>query len=259
MPDAAPPSPVLADTGERMIPTAEGEVSVVFASHRFAYDFARGFAGGKDVLDVGCGTGYGTAMLADVARHAVGLDRDAEAVAYCRAHYAAPNLDFRVMDATALPELAERFPWGPPDGRFDLAVSFQVIEHLADPGRFLDDLRALVRPGGTILLTTPNVRRPPEARGANPFHCSEMSHDELRALLASRFADFDLLGVDFARPNALRALAEKLPFYQWLGRRLRRGSAIKKAATRAMGLTAFRVIREHVARDATDLLAVCHV
>jgi len=236
----------LADTGERILPPAEGEVSVVFAGHLVAYRFAADLADGRDVLDVGAGAGYGAATLGERARSVLGVDRDAGAVAYARSHFAGPGVEFREMDASDLSGL---------DRRFDLVVSFQVIEHLADPGAFLDDLRRLVRPGGAIVITTPNVRR---ARGgANPFHESEMSHAEFDALLASRFEDYDLLGVDFARPSALRSMVERLPFYQWLGRRLRRGSALKKAAVRAMALDQYRVIEDHVARDATDLLAVC--
>ncbi len=247
MTDAAP-APVLADTGERMIPTGPGEVSVVFEGHLVAYRFAAQFVAGKDVIDAGSGTGYGAAMLAETARHVLAVDREPDAIAYAAAHFARPNVEYRVLELRDLSSI---------DRRFDAAVSFQVIEHLPDPGQFLDDLQSLLRPGGTIVITTPNVRRPAANRGANPFHESEMNHDEFRALLASRFDDFDLLGVDYARPNALRAIAERLPFYGWLGRRLRRGSAIKKAAVRAMGLTEYHVIREHVARDATDLLAVC--
>ena len=244
----APNSPTLADTGERIIPTRPGEVSIVFEGHLVAYRYAAGFIDGKDVLDAGCGVGYGAAMLAETARHVLGIDRERDAVAYAGAHYARPNVEYRRLDLADLSTL---------DERFDVAVCFQVIEHLSDPGRFLDDLRSVLRSGGVIIITTPNVRRPAANQGANPFHASEMNYDDFRMLLSSRFDDFDLLGVDYARPNALRAIAERLPFYSWLGRRLRRGSAVKKAAVRAMGLSEYHVIRERVARDATDLLAVC--
>lgn len=243
--------PVLPDTGERTIPPAEGEVSVVYAFHRFAYAFAQGYADGAAVLDVGCGTGYGSQMLAGRARRVLALDYDADAVAYAREHYPAPNLAYAVAEANALD--AEAVGEEP----YDLAVSFQVIEHLPDPGGFLDRLKKLVRPGGTILLTTPNVKRPATERHENPLHCSEMSHDEFRALLAGRLARFELLGVGYARPSLLRRLAGRLPFYHWLGLALKRSGAVKKAAVGALGLTQLRVVRDGVAREAVDLLAVC--
>lgn len=73
----------LVDTGERMIPTHKGEVSVVFARHQFASNFAQRFASGKNVLDLGCGTGYGCKVLAGVANRVLGIDQDADAIAYC--------------------------------------------------------------------------------------------------------------------------------------------------------------------------------
>src|SRR5687768_955101 len=102
----------LADTGERMIPTRAGEVSVVFEGHLVAYRFAADFADGKDVLDAGCGTGYGVAILAERARHVLGVDREPGAVAYARAQYALPNTEYRELDLDELATL---------DGPFDVA------------------------------------------------------------------------------------------------------------------------------------------
>ena len=85
---------------ERIVPD-ETEPGIV-ALHLKRYDFARPYCEGKVVLDAGCGVGYGTAHLAACARHAVGIDADADAVAYARRRYAAPNVEFAVGDLATL-------------------------------------------------------------------------------------------------------------------------------------------------------------
>jgi 2-polyprenyl-3-methyl-5-hydroxy-6-metoxy-1,4-benzoquinol methylase len=239
-------SPLLHDTGERMIPTEEGEVSIVFARHNLTYEYALQFAEGKSVLDAGCGTGYGSYMLASRAQHVCGIDISSDAIDYCRAHYHAANLEFLQRDVTRLSFRDE----------FDVAVSFQVIEHLPDPDAFIRTLGQAVIPGGTIMLATPNVRRPRTGDAANPFHCSEMNYAELHALLARHFSSFRILGIANAKRNPLRTLVYRSPLYT-LGKLLRRGSMVKKMANKTLGLTNFRVISEHVDAEALDLIAVC--
>jgi SAM-dependent methyltransferase len=236
----------LHDTGERMLPTSEGEVSIVFARHKLTYEYALQFVEGKMVLDAGCGTGYGSNMLASRARRVTAIDLSSEAIDYCRTHYAAPNLDFVQMDVT---QLAFR-------RAFDVAVSFQVIEHLPDTGAFLDALKQAVIPGGRIVLATPNVRTPRTGAGANPFHCSEMNFEELRALLDKHFSSFQIRGIGHARPNALRAFIYRSPLYR-LGKLLRRGSVVKKLANKTLDMTSFQVITERVGEEAMDFIAVC--
>jgi 2-polyprenyl-3-methyl-5-hydroxy-6-metoxy-1,4-benzoquinol methylase len=241
-----PSSSPIHDTGERMLPTQEGEVSIVFARHTLTYEYALQYAEGKKALDAGCGTGYGSNMLATRAHHVTAIDLSGDALDYCRSHYAKPNLEFVQKDVT---KLTYR-------GEFDVAVSFQVIEHLPDPSAFLQSLKQAVVPGGTILIATPNVRTPRTGADANPFHCSEMSFDELRALLSKHFSSFQVLGIGHARPNALRAFIYKTPLYR-LGKLLKRGSAVKRLANKTLNLTNFQIISERVAEDAADLIAVC--
>ena len=236
----------LDDTGERMIPTAEGELSFVFARHRFAYEHARTFVEGKSVLDVGCGTGYGCKILSATAASVVGIDSSMEAIEFCRNNFAAPNVQFVRMDASTLS--LER--------QFDVAISFQVIEHLSDPGRFIDRIKRTVMPGGLILISTPNVRTPTKDSHTNPFHFSEMSCAQFQQLLETKFSSFELAGIGYAAPNRLRALVQSLPFYR-LGRYIKRASALKKIAGTAMDMTSFRVIRTDVSPDAIDLLTIC--
>jgi 2-polyprenyl-3-methyl-5-hydroxy-6-metoxy-1,4-benzoquinol methylase len=243
-----PPAPggVLADTGERMIPAAPGEISFTYARHAFAYGYAAAWVDGKSVLDVGCGTGYGARLLADRARAVTALDQSEEAIAYCRTHYAAPNIDFRIARAEDL-----NFP-----ARFDAGVCFQVIEHLPDPAGFLTRLRLAIAPGGLILMTTPNVRAGHTPRDENPFHLQEMTFDGLSTLLTSSFSSFRLLGIAPSKAPLWRQALRHLPLYRW-GSGVSRTNPLKKMANRTLDLTHFRVIEEGVASEAIDLLAVC--
>lgn len=119
---------------ERLVPEEAVEASLQehLARYRFAADRVRG-----RVLDVACGTGYGTAML-----KAVGVDLSLEALHYARRHPAA----YVAADAARLPF-----------GRvFDAVVSFETIEHVPDPGRFVADCARVLKPGGQFLVSTPN-------------------------------------------------------------------------------------------------------
>ncbi|MBI1803371.1 MAG: class I SAM-dependent methyltransferase [Ignavibacteriae bacterium] len=238
---------LLNDTGERMIPTGDGEVSFVFARHRFAYQYARQFVEGKSVIDLGCGTGYGCKMLAESAAFVQGIDHDARAIDFCRKNYPASNIRYAQMDAASLSL----------DRRFDVAVSFQVIEHLSAPGTFIDQIKNIVEPGGTIIISTPNVRTPTKASNANPFHYSEMNYQQFEHLLSTKFRSFNLHGVGYAAPNRLRVVMQSLPFYRHVGRLFKRTSSIKKIAGAALDMTNFRVMTTDIARDAIDLLAIC--
>jgi 2-polyprenyl-3-methyl-5-hydroxy-6-metoxy-1,4-benzoquinol methylase len=94
----------------------------LFAWHLFRYVWALPYAYGRDVLDLGCGSGYGVALLAGVARSVLGADYDREVVALCAEMYGAlRNVRFVAMDAA-------RLALG--TGRFGLVTCFEVIEHL---------------------------------------------------------------------------------------------------------------------------------
>ncbi len=163
-------------TGERL---REGDAlfGVDLARHRAAYQLARERAAGRWVLDLGCGTGYGTAELAEVARFALGVDRiapDPSATSAAR---------FLRADLSGIPLRP---------AAFDLVVSFQVIEHLRDPTFYLRAIARCLRPGGTALLTTPNRL---SSDGVNPFHVHEYEAGELASVLRNHFDVVELHGV----------------------------------------------------------------
>jgi len=150
------------------------------ARHLSAYLFAREVARGRDVLDAGCGEGFGTVLLAETARQVTGIDYSPAAVAAATAAYRRPNLEFRHLDVYALPRL---------DLRFDVITNFQVIEHLADPAAFLTAVRAALKPDGVLILTTPNRLM---TVSENPYHLREYTADELATLLRPIFSRVEM-------------------------------------------------------------------
>ena len=166
-------------TGERVVP---GQVNDdLWAEHISRYAFAARYASGASVLDIGCGTGYGTSELARSGRLAVGIDIAHEAVAYSRAHYGQPNLSFVGASVTALPFA---------DSTFDLVTGFEVIEHLSEWRGLLSEACRVLRPEGVFLVSTPNKLYYTESRGAdgpNPFHAHEFEFPEFEAALSEFF------------------------------------------------------------------------
>jgi SAM-dependent methyltransferase len=150
------------------------------ARHLAAYLYARGLARDRDVLDAGCGVGFGTVMLAETARQVLGIDYSGAAVAEARATYQRPNLEFRQLDVYALPDLSLKF---------DLITNFQVIEHLPDPARFLTAVRAGLNPDGVLMLTTPNRLT---TVSENPYHLREYVAAELAGLLRPIFGRVEI-------------------------------------------------------------------
>lgn len=179
--------------------STEGDY-LIYVLHSATYDFALPYVAGKDVLDFGCGTGYGTARLAETAHRTTGVDIAPDAVAHAREHYQRDDLEFATIGSIDVVDL----PFG--DDSFDVVVSFQVIEHVVAVDRYLAEIRRVLRPGGTFLCVTPDrtLRLFPRQRPWNEFHVTEYAPGELAELLRSRFADVELLGMT-AGPQVLRA------------------------------------------------------
>lgn len=172
-------------TGERVIP---GEVNDdLWAEHVARYAFAARLAKDARVLDIGCGTGYGTAELAQHARSATGIDIAPDAIVYATEHYPIRNTTFLAASASAIPF---------PGASFDLITAFEVIEHLDNWHELLIEARRLLHPEGTFLVSTPNKLYYAESRakeGPNPFHAHEFEFAEFREALETVFPNVTML------------------------------------------------------------------
>ena len=166
-------------SGERFVPGIAGEIA---HEHWHRYAFARRFVKGKNVLDVACGEGYGSALLAGVAASVVGVDIAVEATDHAREAYAKlPNVRFLQGSAARL-DLA--------DASVDVVVSFETIEHLpkTEQPRMIAEIGRVLKHDGMLILSAPNPVEYSQARSyCNPFHLHEPTREELDALLAAEF------------------------------------------------------------------------
>ena len=164
-------------TGERFVPGTKGEIWI---EHWHRYHFASRWVEGRTVLDVACGEGYGSALLARKSGSVVGVDVSPEAIAHARSAYAAtPHLRFECASCAALPLAA---------ATIDVAISFETIEHIDAQDALLDELARVVKPDGLVILSCPNRLEYRDKRGfENPFHVKELYRDELARLVEKRF------------------------------------------------------------------------
>jgi ubiquinone/menaquinone biosynthesis C-methylase UbiE len=153
--------------------------------HLTRYRFAAKLVAGKKVADIACGTGYGTQMLAKAdARSVHGMDLSAEAVGVCAERNNTPNVTYNVANAQSLTAIQ--------DSEFDVVVSFETIEHLPNVEAYLDEMKRILRPGGTFLVSTPDRRIASVmyrfiGHPANKYHVREYTGRELMDLLSTRF------------------------------------------------------------------------
>jgi len=190
----------MALTGERTLPDVPAE-NYWFRRHLTVYRWIAARCAGLDVVDLACGEGYGTAVLAERAASAVGVDANPEAHEHARLKYSRPGVRF-------VRDLLERFA-----EPCDAVVFLQTIEHVEHPGEALARVRDLVRPGGVAYVSTPNVLTlaPPGAEQSdNPWHVHEYRAHEFRALCADVFPSVELLGLFHARRLRAHELALRL-------------------------------------------------
>jgi glycosyltransferase involved in cell wall biosynthesis/ubiquinone/menaquinone biosynthesis C-methylase UbiE len=171
------PTKSLEFTGERMTTAIDGQIEF---EHFHRYCLARDLCQGLDVLDVASGEGYGSAILANVARSVTGVDIDSGSVAHAREAYRAENLRFLQGNALDLPL---------DDASIDAVVSFETLEHVREHARFAAEVRRVLRPGGFFIVSTPE-RMVYSARGEhfNEFHLLELTEPEFESFLRANFA-----------------------------------------------------------------------
>lgn len=180
-------------TGERYLPTEQGAIR---HEHLHRYAWCAALCTDKDVLDIACGEGYGSALLAGSARSVIGVDVAAEAVEHARlAYVATPRLQFKLGDAAEIP-LA--------DTSVDVVVSFETIEHHDRHLEMLSEIRRVLRPDGILVISSPN--RPvysENGRYHNEFHVKELDFDEFDAVLRSQFPALRYFGQRLAVGSAI--------------------------------------------------------
>lgn len=159
--------------------------NVTYQQSLKAYELVEQYAAGKDVLDVACGEGYGTSLVGKSASRVVGLDYNKEAVLEAQRRYGSANISFVEGDLFGTNNILQ-------GEQFDIVCCFQTIEHVHDHDEFLAVLTSVVKPGGLLMVSTPNKRLFPSF---NPYHVHELDYDEMQALFHKHFSKFTVYGV----------------------------------------------------------------
>ena len=170
-------------TGERFVPEVEGDIKL---EHVHRYLAVRELVAGKRVLDIACGEGYGSKIMADYATSVIGVDVDEASVIHARAAYASETISFLHGDIVAIPVA---------DAAVDVVVSFETLEHLADHKTMMQEIRRVLAPGGVLVVSSPDKREYSDLPNyKNPYHVRELYHSEFCALLEAHFAGYALYG-----------------------------------------------------------------
>jgi SAM-dependent methyltransferase len=197
-----PGVPPLELTGERTLPDVPEE-NYWYRRHLVVYRWIAERCAGLRVVDMACGEGYGSAVLAEHASDVVGVDANPAAHEHARLRYTSPRLRF---ERSLIEDFDEGAPW-------DAIVFLQTVEHVQEPRPLLERFASLLSPGGIAFVSTPNrltLAAPGAQKSGNPWHVREYTPAEYRAVLEPAFARVDLLGVYHARKLRAHALALRL-------------------------------------------------
>jgi SAM-dependent methyltransferase len=186
--------------------------------HMQRYRFAAACLSGERVLDMACGCGYGTALLAELNpdKILIGVDIDPEAIAYAQQHYRLPNLSYQCADAQSFSS----------EQPFDCIVSLETIEHLPNPQRLVGNYARLLAEQGQVIASVPIT---PTLDG-NPHHLHDFSQ-------ASFFKLFDTHGL---RPDQQ---FEQIQWWQFKGLFSKREA--KQHRSEGVGNAVLQYYRKH--------------
>jgi ubiquinone/menaquinone biosynthesis C-methylase UbiE len=190
-----------------------GKLSPYWGEHVARYSFALSYVKDKVVLDIACGTGYGLAFLTRDAKSVTGVDVDIDAAREARLECDTNKTQVLLGDGTNLPFT---------DESFDVVTSFETLEHLHARNNFLAELKRVLKPHGTLILSTPNSNytKPINGKPSNPFHVFEYAPSELKAELENHFMVEKFLGQNLSE-------AIKIPPFQDAQHRLPKDAATR--------------------------------
>jgi SAM-dependent methyltransferase len=241
-PEGVPP---LELTGERTLPDVPEE-NYWYRRHLVVYEWIAERTIGRRVVDMACGEGYGSEVLARGARAVVGVDANPEAHEHARLRYVRQNLRFER-------DLVETF-----SEPCDAVVFLQTIEHVQNPGEILEHFKSMLAPGGIAYVSTPNLLTLAPAgaeKSENPWHVKEYRAHEFRALCEAHFDQVELWGLFHARKLRAHAAALRLG-WDAIHRRLGLTRAFYDRFTPAIAASDFKLAPGDLDR-ALDFVAVC--
>ncbi len=172
-------------TGERYLPWVDD--ATIGYEHLHRYGLAKAFVRDKSVLDLACGEGYGSFMLAEDAREVIGIDIDEVTIRHASSRYIKENLTFLKGSITDIPIKGEKV--------FDVVVCFEALEHIEEHDRLMEEVKRLLKAGGIFIVSTPNkYMYSDQPNYQNPFHSKELYFAEFKELLSRYFENILMFG-----------------------------------------------------------------
>ncbi|EDY84202.1 Methyltransferase domain family [Verrucomicrobiia bacterium DG1235] len=164
---------------ERFNTVLKDENPQLYYEHIHRYLLAKENISGGLVLDMACGTGYGTKILSEIAERIVGVDISSEAIKEAQEANSRDNTEFKKADCCAT---------GLPSQTFDYITSFETIEHLDSPLKLIEEITRLLKDDGVLIISSPDKFEYTDKRHVkNPHHKKELYHSEFRSLLEKFF------------------------------------------------------------------------
>ncbi|MBU0636981.1 class I SAM-dependent methyltransferase [Patescibacteria group bacterium] len=161
---------------ERLVIDEIKQENIIYNEHLIRYQFVSKLVLGKTVLDIACGSGYGSKMLAKAgAIKVIAIDASQSAIENAKKNFQHNNIEYKIGDATKT---------GLEKNTVDLIVSMETIEHLSDVEGFLQELARVVKDDGLVIISTPNKE---VSECQNPFHFREYAEKEFDSILKKYF------------------------------------------------------------------------
>ena len=186
------PASDLPSTGERYVPQIGGEIEL---EHVHRYLWAEQFSRGKRVVDIACGEGFGSEILARSAEQVIGVDLSKDAVVHASRKYRRKNQKFLTGSCDRIPV---------PDSKIDLVVSFETIEHHDRHQEMMQEIKRVLHSEGVLIISSPDKYVYSDIPGyKNEFHVKELYAREFEALLREHFANVEMFGQRVANGSVI--------------------------------------------------------
>lgn len=163
-------------SGERLETFVKNETTI---EHLHRYGLTISFIRNCTVLDLACGSGYGSNLMAQYAKEVIGVDIDESTVLEARKRYKSPNLRF-ITGSVEKTNLNSRY--------FDVVVSFETIEHHDKHEEMMEEIKRILKPGGILIISSPDKYYYSDVRSfKNQYHIKELYENEFKRLLKKHF------------------------------------------------------------------------
>jgi ubiquinone/menaquinone biosynthesis C-methylase UbiE len=183
--------------------SSESDYSFLEAEHLHRYAMACSLSKGKTVMDVACGEGYGSNLLAKHAKSVIGIDLDKSVLEGAQNKYRNINRNLTFLEGSLL-----SLPVG--DNSMDMVVSFESIEHVENHDQVFSEFKRVLKEDGLLILSTPDKRYYTDLGGqVNPFHLKEMYRADLEKYLLKYFINHKVFQQRFYQGSLIRPYEEK--------------------------------------------------